>query len=208
MTTKYILSGGCANVAPDKGKAFYTELLAGKERLLIVPFASDSFGRWLERPRLIDFYTAVVRRWELAHSLRLEISWLTGIQPSIQVARLHRFEQQLCWADAIYFTGGTTVKLLDVLSNRYGWRYELRGKNIAGDSAGANALACWCYGLDAGKFLIGTGQVPVKVIIHYESGYLGPDFQWGKLYQYMNKQVAPNLPLLALHEGEFRVVKV
>lgn len=208
MTTKYILSGGCTNAAPDKGKAFYTELLAGKERLLIVPFASDSFGRWLGRPRLIDFYTAVVRRWELAHSLRLEISWLTGMYPSIQVARLHRFSRQLRWADAVYFTGGTTVTLLDALNSECNWRFQLRGKNIAGDSAGTNALACWCYGLDAGKLLIGTGKVPVKVIIHYESSYLGPDFKWDKLYEYMDKKVAPSLPLLALHEGEFKVVEV
>ncbi len=85
-----------------------------------------------------------------------------------------------------------------------GWEKELEGKTVAGSSAGANMLSKYFYGLDDLGLWEGSGSVPVKVLVHYRSDYNAPNIDWDKAEAEL-KAYKEDLPLVTLHEGEFRV---
>ncbi len=90
-----------------------------------------------------------------------------------QLAKTADFDNQINWADVVYLCGssggGATERLFKVLSKVDDLRKKFDGKTIAGESAGANCLAKYCYSRSSGV-IEGLGLVPVKLIAHYELG--------------------------------------
>ncbi len=105
-----------------------------------------------------------------------------------------KFEDQVKHADAIYFHGGTTSKLLEALKRFPNLASLLAGKTIAGESAGANVMGRYSYSKSADGVLEGLGLLPIKVIPHYSNDYAV------KL-----DGVGEDLELVALKEYEFKV---
>lgn len=108
--------------------------------------------------------------------------------------------------NAIYFRGGRTGDLIRLLDKNVGWQKELYGKTLAGSSAGADTIAKYYYNLDSLAVEEGLGMLPVKVLVHYQSGYNAPNVDWDRAYGEL-QIYKEDLPILALREGEFRIME-
>lgn len=104
----------------------------------------------------------------------------------------------------VYLKGGNTRQLLDLLNKNKGWEDKLDGKTIAGTSAGAEAIATYCYDIDDLALEDGLGLLPIKVIVHYQSDYNAPNVDWEKAYHEL-ENYKENLEVVTLREGEFKV---
>ncbi len=191
--TKYILVGGYPKKSPDGGKAFAEELIKGFDepvKVLECLFA---------RPR---------DNWEKAYAEDAEFftKHLPSKQVEFQLAQPETFLEQVRWAHAIYIRGGTSETQLIALADQSGnWKKELDGKTLAGSSAGTDVISKYYYNLDDLKLGEGLELVPVKVIPHWRSDYNAPNVDWDKALAEL-RSYKENLPILTLHEGEFKVI--
>ncbi|OGG47405.1 hypothetical protein A3D66_00135 [Candidatus Kaiserbacteria bacterium RIFCSPHIGHO2_02_FULL_50_9] len=193
MATKYILVGGYPTKTPDGGKAFAEELVKGFD----------------EPVKILDCIFARPKdNWDKAYNEYREFfkAHLPGKKKEIILADPDTFAKQVTWADAIYLRGGETELLIAALNKNEEWRQKLDGKTLAGSSAGADAIAKYYYGLDSLQVHEGLGLLPVKVLVHYRSDYNAPNVDWNKAYSELNNY-QEDLPLIALKEGEFKVIE-
>jgi len=193
MATKYILVGGYRAKASDGGKAFVEELVKGFDepvKILVCLFA---------RPR---------ETWNTAFLEDKEFfaAQLSQKRIEIVLADPKKFTGQVKYADVIYLHGGDTEQLVTALNADGEWKQELGDKTLAGSSAGADAIAKYYYGLDAQKVGEGLGLLQIKMIPHYRSNYNAPNIDWNKAYSEL-KDYKEDLPLIALKEGEFKVIE-
>jgi len=190
--TKYILVGGYPDKASDEGKAFCEEIIKGFEepiRILDCVFA---------RPQ--DTWEKV-----LADDQEFFKDHLPNKKLEIQLAAPENFVEQVKWANVIYFRGGRTTPLTELLNKNKGWDEELERKTLAGTSAGANMMAKYYYGLDSLKLREGLGLLPIKVIVHWRSDYNAPNIDWDKVYSEL-KNYKEDLPIITLAEGQFEII--
>ncbi|MEK7619432.1 MAG: hypothetical protein AAB416_04350 [Patescibacteria group bacterium] len=108
------------------------------------------------------------------------------------MAREEVFIEQMQWADIIYFHGGRSEKLLQVLKKYPDFAHHFRGKIIGADSAGANALSSVFFSKTIG-IGEGFGIIPTKIICHFKNEQRA-----------ILDQVRPELPLLCLSEYQFK----
>jgi peptidase E len=191
--TKFILLGGYPQKADDGGKSFYEELVRGFEepvKVLLCMFArpEDVWQKTFDDDQIIF------------------VQQLPGKKLEMKMASPNEFKEQLAWADAIYFRGGITKNLLNELEKQEGWKEIVEGKTVAGTSAGANVLGAYYAALDTPVAEKGLGLLPVKVIVHYRSDYNTPNIDWDKSYQLL-QNTGEDLPILALGEGQFKVIE-
>lgn len=155
MKTKFILHGGYTPGQKEEDNSkFYIEILKDtpeKAKVLIVPFAKD-----IER---IAPTTERVKREFNENNTNKKLDF--------EVANEESFIEQIKSADIIYFQGGKTLKLLEVLKIFPNFRNLLDGKTVAGESAGANVLAKYFYSPNSDKVDEGLGFLPIKIIPHY-----------------------------------------
>lgn len=182
MKTKYILHGGFErnNTTTDRSP-FYIEILKDAPpapKILLVCFAKDDERISLATTKVIDEFNK--NKWQR--------------KLTFEVANESTFIEQVKSADIFYLAGGTTLKLLDTLEKFPDLGELFRGKIIAGESAGANVLATFCYSPSANHVLECLGILPVKIIPHYCESYKG------KL-----DTVGHGLELLLLPEYTFKV---
>ncbi len=181
MKTKFILYGGFDpnEINPDNGD-FSREVLKDapeNAKVLVVPFAK-------EVDRIVPTVERVTR--ELNAS-----KWQKNI--FIEIAEEESFITQVASADVVYFQGGTTIKLLDTLKKFLNLGEYLKGKTVAGDSAGGNALCSFFYTPRTDEICKGLGILPVKMIPHYKEDYknkfdtVEPDLETVLLKEYMHK---------------------
>jgi len=190
--TKYILVGGYPDKAPDEGKAFCEEIVKGFE----------------EPVRILDCIFARPREtWEKEYANDQEFfkDHLPNKKLEIRLATPENFVEQMKWANAIYFRGGRTTPLMELLNKNKGWDKELDGKTLAGTSAGANMMAKYYYGLDSLRLREGLGLLLVKVIVHWRSDYNATNIDWDKAYSEL-KNYKEDLPIITLDEGQFEVI--
>lgn len=182
MKTKFILHGGFAKGKTDEDNSkFYTEILKdapGKAKVLLVCFAKDD-------DRILDATTRVMAEFN-------KNKWQKEI--TFEIANNESFLEQIKSSDVIYFNGGRTLKLLDVLKKFPDFRNLFDGKIVVGESAGANVLARYFYSPNADSVGEGLGFLPIKIIPHYAEQYKG------KL-----NDVGKDLEELDLHEYEYKV---
>lgn len=160
MPTKYILHGGNAQDKNEENNNFFKEILADypdRANILLVQFAAIQEKQEIYKERHMSQFD------DAKGDKKLEY----------QLATAAEFDNQLKWADVIYLCGssggGATTRLFEVLNNVDNLSGKFEGKTVAGESAGANCLAKYCYSRSSGV-IEGLGLVPVKLIAHYELG--------------------------------------
>jgi len=181
MKTKYILHGGFTKGKTDEDNSkFYAEILKDapeRARVLLVCFAKDE-GRVSEATK------KVMGEFE-------KNKWQNKIY--FEIASENSFAEQAKSADIVYFHGGVTMKLLDVLKKFLNLKDLLSGKIVAGESAGANVFGKLFYSPNLDKIGEGLGFLPVKIIPHYSEQYkdkfdgVGEEFETLLLPEYQFK---------------------
>jgi peptidase E len=181
--TKFILHGGGEGQGEKEHDAFFREIidnLPNKAKVLCVYFAVPDESVKEKHKVYVDFF-------KRNNTDRKEIE--------LKVASKDNFTEELRWADAIYFRGGETIRLLEQVKNYQNFKEELlKKKLVAGSSAGVYFLSNYAY--SAGKDILytGLGVLPIKSNCHYEKGK-----DLSKLDKLPGK-------LVLLREGEFVVV--
>jgi peptidase E len=161
MKTKFILHGGFTpGNQKEDNSPFYKEILRDvheKAKILIVPFAKD-----IER---IPVTTERVKGEFNQNKHQEELHF--------EVASEESFINQVISADIVYFQGGTSLKLLEALKKFPNLKDLLKGKIVAGESAGSNVLGKFFFSPSANTVFEGLGILPIKIIPHYKKEYDG-----------------------------------
>jgi peptidase E len=185
MRTTFILHGGFGRgVAGVDKSSFYSEILKDAPegaQVLLVCFAKED--------------DSVAGATEKVKAEFLAAKWQQHIH--IAVAEKETFAEQIKNADAVYFHGGTTLRLLNSLLQFPGLRDWLRGKIVAGESAGANVWCTTFYSPSADVIEGGLAFLPIKIIPHYTDAFQG-----------ILDNVGEGLEELLLPEYEYKVFTV
>ena len=154
MTTKIILHGGYAGRVNEQNNVFFSEILKDvpeNMKVLLVYFAKEK-----------DEYDRMERedKQQFENNSR-------GRKLSFEIASENDFIEQIKQSDVVYLHGGQTMKLLETLKKYPDFQDTIKGKIIAGESAGAYVLSSCFYSKTEGGIFKGLGFVPVKTICHY-----------------------------------------
>lgn len=160
MKTKFILHGGLNSENMDEDNSpFYAEILKDTPQnldILLVPFAKDDEGR---KNRAVEKVT-------------MEFNKFVGEKNMIiEIANEADFLNQISRADIVYFHGGVSFRLLEILKKYPGIQRSLKGKVVAGESAGANVWCKYFYSPHADGVFEGLGMLPLKIIPHFKDEY-------------------------------------
>jgi peptidase E len=189
--TKFIFHGGGTGSSSEGNDSFYKELVkdvSGNGTVLLVYFASRSD----ENSERIDLDTVKCNYFSEGKSLR------------IIIATPEDFLNQIAVSDAVYFRGGSTEKLLNILRTYENLKEKLTGKTVAGSSAGAYALSTYFSSHYEHSVAEGLGIAPVRVVTHFESSTMPPNDRAVEAL----KNIANELELIVLREGEWKVIEV
>lgn len=113
------------------------------------------------------------------------------------------FLDQIKQSNAIFFSGGSTDKLLEILRTYPDLKPLVEGRTVAGSSEGAYMLAQ--FGASHSEAIVreGLGFVPLRVVCHYES----PDLPPSTASVEVLKNTVLNLELVLLKDFEWKVFK-
>lgn len=159
--TKYILHGGFNKEKGFIKDEFFREMLrdTGKDvKVLLVYFAES------EEMQPIRIEQGV-EQFERNKDLK---------NLDIRVASENSFVEDCAWADVIYFSGGRTVRLMEILKKYPNLKELLQNKTVGGDSAGANMLGHYFYSKRSKEIGEGFKIIPYKILVHYEDGTPNP----------------------------------
>jgi hypothetical protein len=196
--TKYIMQSGGLKSQPDSAKKYFAELLKGlgnKPKLLWCFFATlpdDCNERFKKYPKLFESYMP------------------KGISPIHINATIENFEKEVSEVDAIYLHGGETKPLYDILK-KYDLTKLFDNKSIGTNSASSMVLSKYAWSCNKRAPEEGLGIFPIKFLAHFKSDYGSDDprgpIDWGKAYDDMLNYGDASLPIHALKEGEFLIMK-
>ncbi|MFZ2522428.1 MAG: Type 1 glutamine amidotransferase-like domain-containing protein [Minisyncoccia bacterium] len=185
MKTKFILHGGFTPGNQEENNSdFYKEILKDapeNAKVLIVPFAKDIERIHITTERVKGEFN------QNKHQEKL----------NFEVANEESFIEQVKYADIIYFQGGTSLKLLEALKKFPELKDSLKGKTVAGESAGANVFGRFFFSPSANQIMEGLGILPLKIIPHYKEEYKD-----------VFKDIAQDLENLFLKEYEYKVINL
>lgn len=176
--TRFILHGGFATGAKQEDDAFFKEIIKNtpdRGNILLVYFA----GTKSHIPAYIRNDTEQFERCRGEKVIYL------------LVAERDAFADQTKNADTIYFHGGVSLDLLGVLKGYPELRELLKGKVVAGDSAGVNVFGKMFYSKSSRSFFHGLGYLPMGIICHY-----------GPAYAHVLDDAAGDLEILRIPEYE------
>ena len=190
--TKFVLVGGFVWKGTNDGKDFCDEIVKDFDEPIKVVCAQFA------QPK---------ERWDKMFGDDKEFisKNLSGKKHEIEIADPDKFIDQIKSSHIIYLKGGDPEKLTQLLQQTGNWTDQLKGKTLAGTSAGADIIAKYYYSLDDLKIKEGLGLLPIKVIVHYRSDYNAPNIDWDKAYKEL-KEYKEDLPVVTLAEGEFKVL--
>lgn len=154
--TKYILHGGANKFKTEDNLRFYREMINGYDNpsVLLVYFAREID----KYPELLDSDTQLFR--EVSPDKKI----------CFTVASEDDFVSQAHSSDVLFFTGGSSYKLIDTMKKlNIDLENVFEGKTVAGSSAGANMLSEWFYGHTAKEVGQGLGILPINVFVHYNA---------------------------------------
>ena len=189
--TKYIFHGGGTKKELGNNDLFYAEFVKDVPNngvILLVYFAS----RTDDNSDRITYDTQKCKEFS------------NGKHFEVQVAVIEDFVGQVINANAIYFRGGSTKKLLNILRQFPSLKplFENKIKTVAGSSAGAYALSTLYSSHYEDSVEFGLGIVPVRVVTHYKSETMPP--KNGAVNAL--KETRHDLQLIILKEGEWQSV--
>lgn len=186
--TKFILHGG-ATLEPLPGnKQFFVEMVKGLAepvKVLLVYFARGQ-SRWPEA-----FEEDEGNFKNSTPGLDMEFI-IADPDPK-------KFAELVKKAGVIYFRGGRTAMLQEVLKHALNFKELPDRKIYGGESAGANVLAKYYYSGENQAIKEGLGILPIKVITHYDES------KQDKLEEL--KKTGEDLPVYALREGEYQILE-
>jgi hypothetical protein len=158
--TKIILHGGYSRVDNDLNRSFFAELVKDMPpggAVLLCYFAYEG-----------DYSKHVAAHTAFVHAARSDVR--------VMVANEDAFESEVRHADAVYLNGGHTPRLFSALQ-KYPFGEMIRGKVVAGSSAGAYVLAHKGAAHTGEEARLGLGITRKNVVCHFESETLQPTKQ-------------------------------
>ncbi len=196
---KVILTGGFISKAADRGVAFCNEVL--KDMSQPVKILECIFGM-PEKSWVASMEKDRVMFQKACPKIRMKFS----------IANPKDFFDQIKKSDLVYFRGGETYKLYDILAKINGWQSALNGKVVVGASAGAYILAtAFIHSSQPPKIGCGFGVLPIITVTHYRSTFLHRDnleeshLFWDKVDKIIESH-KKGLSAIKLREGEFIVL--
>ncbi|HUX35952.1 MAG TPA: Type 1 glutamine amidotransferase-like domain-containing protein [Candidatus Paceibacterota bacterium] len=188
--TKIILHGGFTREDNELNRAYYREItksLKDSDTVLVVLFAR-------EKEEWADLLQDETRK--LAAS--------TGARLKIELASENNFMEQVKQASAIVIRGGDTLKLIEIIKQYPDFAEAIKGKVVAGSSAGAYLFSKYYHSGSEDKVFEGLGILPIRIICHYDS----KKFETRGNPLEKLKQYPENLELVILKDYEWRVFEV
>ena len=154
--TTYILHGGATSRPCEWNDRFFKKIVEGLPSgatVLVVYFAVTE-DRW---PSLLD-------------QDRERFERFANQAICVELAQKDTFMKQVREADAIYLRGGHTPRLLEEVKKHPGFVDAIKGKVIAGSSAGVYILSTYYHSTDQGGVFAGLGVLPIRSITHSDEG--------------------------------------
>lgn len=181
--TKFILHGGRAKETSKDNDAFLAEITAGtfgKTRVLLNYFAREN------QEKILD--------WFKKDCLRI-VGNSKNKNLVFEIALPEKIASQLGEADIMYVAGGNTFRLVKIMKKIKGFKSLIKGKVIAGTSAGAYFACKYFYENDDQKIGKGLGILNLKITGHFKTK---SQESFHALVKYKE-----NLPLLILPERKW-----
>lgn len=185
MKTKFILHGG--NIKTDRDdmndnfwKEMSSDVCLG-DSVLFVYFA----GKIKNWPQLFEQNKNEFLQGSKVKDIKFEI------------ARENCFIEQMQKAKVIYLRGGDTWHLLGILKKYSDFSKLIKGKTVAGSSAGAYVLSKYFYSNSEDNIFEGLGILDIKVICHYT----GDEIIESRL-----KSFGDDLEVVKLKNFEYKVI--
>ena len=186
--TKYILHGGGTRVDNKSNRSFFQEIAKD------VPDGGT----------ILLVYFAVIDGDHEEHFRNMKEDFIKNSgdkKLNFILATEENFTEQIKDADAIYIHGGDTPTLLRKLSTFPNFADLIKGKVIAGSSAGAQILSTYFQRSQTLEIMEGFGILPIRFIPHYKSPSFNVDEEAvEKMNKYPN-----NLELVVLKDYEWKV---
>ena len=154
MKTKYIISGGYANRVNSDNDMFFREILkdtADTLKVLVILFAKpdvEAENRYM-----------IVRKQFKRNKNDKKLEYV--------LATRDNFIEQIKKSDIIYIHGGETMNLINEIKKCADFALLVKGKVIAGESAGSYLLSSIFYSKTIGHLEEVLGILPIKVICHF-----------------------------------------
>jgi len=203
--TKYILQSGNVKDYPERMKIYNEEVFRD--------FLSGGKNNFIEGgvKVLHCFFSLPRERWELKYQdYSNNLTSNIDLKLKTKMAMPGIFVEQCQWADAIIIIGGDD-EILQYRMEKFDTPRVWKGKVVVGASAGANYLVDSFWTCDWRKAMDGKGVIPVKFIAHYKSYFGDKDHRgpidWESAYEELKNYGDKNLPIHALEEGDFVVIK-
>lgn len=172
---------------------------------------SKEIAKHVSNPKILSCFFASPREtWE--EKVEDWKSWFSDHFTqllSYAYAEPESFLEQIDAADVIYFHGGDTRLLLDVLPNAEDLKRHFEGKVIVGSSAGANMLAHYYWSSARGVMGEGKGILDINTMVHYGALNVGDHkrtFEDWKREEAELEKVGGQ-PVTRLPEGRFIIVE-
>ena len=186
--TKYFLHGGATGRETERNKEFFREVVdsidGDKACILLVYFARER-NLW---PVLFE---EDKRKFQHAGAK----TDATKIEVSSQ--EKDKLTEQLRSANIIFIRGGDTEILHKKMSEIKNLEDLLKGKVIAGSSAGAYIFCTYYYSNNENVVKKGLGILPIKLYAHYDDDQVD---NFKRL-----EETGPDLPSLKVREADFLV---
>lgn len=184
--TKFILHGGETSRQSIHNRNFFTEMIKNKSkdiRILLVYFArpKEKWSYLLEDDK---------RKFLAASTDKILEFTLASKKPLA-------FIKQIKAMDVIYIRGGSNDLLKKYFPKIKNLPALLKGKVIAGSSAGANLISKYYFATDIRKIRSGLGLFPIKVFCHF--------FKRDKKELEKLKRYGEELKVFAIPETQFFV---
>ena len=182
--TKFILHGGYTSVQNEHNDGFFKEIvrdISDGGQVLIVYFArnEDEYEKLFEQD---------TQQFEKAAN---------GKKLKLALADMSSFIDQVKSSSAIYIRGGETQRLLEALRHYPNFASVIRGKTVAGSSAGAYVLATNYDTNSKKENRKGLAILPLNVMCHFHNNFEALDEL---------KRRAPELETITLKNYEYKVV--
>lgn len=191
MKTKFILHGGMLSYVDERNDSFFQEFtkdLQDGDTILFVGLARRDEQ---ERQRIYKRDSGYI----FAQTEKDLI---------IENAELVTIAEQAQKADAIFITGGDTMAMVDDLRGNEEFIDAIRGKVIAGSSAGAYLFSQYYWACSGNAVEQGLGVIPYRVKAHYGN----PEFNSTEETLPVIEGVHKEYELLLLPECEWIVKEI
>lgn len=153
--TKIILHGGFTRDDNELNRSYYREItgdLKDGDTVLVVLFAR-------KKEEWADLFQDETRK----------LTASTGAKLKIELASEDDFASQLKQANAIVIRGGDTLKLIEIIKRYPDFAEAIKGKVVAGSSAGAYLFSRYYHSGSSNDVFEGLGILPIRITCHYES---------------------------------------